>query len=179
MTDQEIERIYLHHRTPFKVWAVKHFSLRDEEALDVYQEAIVAFVRNVRNSRYDPTSCTPATYLFAIGRNLALKAIRAQRNNGRNDVLGVLEPTQKPEYELLTEELHTKDVLARGMEHLSEKEREILRLYYFEERSMTDIADIMGYNNADVAKKMKYVSFRKLAALITKAVAPRRTADVE
>ncbi|MBL7958175.1 MAG: sigma-70 family RNA polymerase sigma factor [Flavobacteriales bacterium] len=179
MTDQEIERIYLRHRTPFKAWAVKQFSLRDEEALDVYQEAIVTFVRNVRNGKYDPTSCEPSTYLFAIGRNLALKAIRAQRNNGGNNVLEVPEPVQIPEYERLTDELHAKDVLARGMEHLSEKEREILRLYYFEERSMADIAGIMGYNNSDVAKKMKYMSFRKLAALITKTMAPRRTADVE
>ncbi len=108
-----------------------------------------------------------------------LSSQRSGRNNGGNNVLEVPEPVQIPEYERLTDELHAKDVLARGMEHLSEKEREILRLYYFEERSMADIAGIMGYNNSDVAKKMKYMSFRKLAALITKTMAPRRTADVE
>lgn len=179
MTDAEIERIYLHHRPVFKAWVLKQFGLRDEEALDVYQEAIVAFVRNVRNGKYDPTSCEPSTYLFAIGRNLALKAIRAQRISGRTALIAAVEPMHVPEYERMADELHERVLIEGGLARLSEREQQILRLYYFEDRSMAEIADIMGYNNADVAKKMKYMSFRKLAALITKVVAPRRTADVE
>ncbi|MFN8350182.1 MAG: sigma-70 family RNA polymerase sigma factor [Flavobacteriales bacterium] len=178
MTDQEIGALYLKHRRSFLGWAVRTYGLSEEEALDIYQEATVAFVRNVRSGKLDDLLCEPSTYLFAIGRNLALKSLRVQRHAGRTAAMEALDAVA-PEHERLEDELHAQHVLAQGMGLLTEKERQVLRLYYFEERSMTDIAQIMGYNNADVAKKMKYVSFRKLAALITKAAIPKSSVHAE
>jgi len=178
MTDAEIEALYLRHRRPFIAWAAKQFGLAQEDALDVYQEAIIAFVRNVRAGRYDPAASEPSTYLFAIGRNQALNALRRRKGRDARNVSD-LRIAHSPESEQRHDEEHNAHLIAGGMAALSEKEREILRLYYSEERSMTEIAEAMGYHNADVAKKMKYVAFRKIAALITKTVAPQRPAHVE
>ena len=178
MTDKEIERVYLQHRTLFLSWSVKRFGLSKDEALDVYQEAIVAFTRNVRGDKFNPTSSVPSTYLFAIGRNLALNTIRSRRSDHWEDVprLHIAHP---PESDRLFEEQHKVHLIDNGMKALTEKEREILRLYYMEDRSMTEIALVMGYNNALVAKKMKCVAFRKLATHILKMVNPERTAHVQ
>lgn len=179
MSDKEIELIYLGHRPAFKAWAAKNFGLTEADALDVYQEATVAFVRNVRLGKLDTTACEPSTYLFAIGRNLALNHIRLNNSRSGSGILSVHEPAQAPEQDLNAEEEHSLHLISRGMAKLSMKEQEVLRLYYFEDRSMAQIAKIMGYNNADVAKKMKYVSFRKLAALILPAKAANSPAYAE
>ena len=179
MSDKEIERIYLDHRSAFKAWAGRTFGLSGADAQDVYQEAIVAFVRNVRNGRHDPSSCAPGTYLFALGRNLALKHLRRDKDALTNGLQLVLPAPDPSSVEERMDEEHEQHLIQLGMAQLTDREREILRLYYFEERSMSEIAGIMGYNNADVAKKMKHVSFRKLATLIRKALAPRSTAHVE
>ena len=178
MTDPEIERIYLRFRSPFLSWVGKQYGVSKDEALDIYQEAIIAFVRNVREGRYDPSASEPSTYLFAIGRNHALNAIRRRKGLADQDTdqLHIAHPSES---ELAHEHEHTAQVVAHGMAALTDKEREILRLYYSEDRTMTEIAAAMGYNNADVAKKMKYVAFRKIAAVITKAVAPERSAHVD
>ena len=179
MTDEEIETLYLRHRRPFLGWSAKQFKLGGEDALDIYQEAMIAFVRNVRSGKVAELDCEPSTYLFAIGRNIALKHLRTRKGFELSTGHAVLEPSQNAEHDTLSDELHAQELIARGMHHLTEKEREVLRLYYFEDRSMTEIAEVMGYNNADVAKKMKYVSFRKLAALITKAVSTKSPVHAE
>jgi RNA polymerase sigma-70 factor (ECF subfamily) len=172
MSDQEIEHLYLLHRTPFTGWAYSQFGLAEKDALEVYQDAVLAFVRNVRNGRFDPEICGPATYLYAIGRNLALKLLR-----DRKDHLGLEEPdalllSMAPEWDGQEKEAHDQHTLKTGMAGLTERERQILRLYYHEHRSMSEIATIMGYKNADVAKKMKHLSFRKLAGLIAQTMLP-------
>ena len=178
MTDKEIEQIYLRHRSSFLTWSAKQFGLSRDEALDIYQEAIIAFTRNVRTGKFDPAASEPSTYLFAIGRNHALHLLRRRNGRGIQDLsrLHIAHPSESEHHH---EQEHTSYLISSGMAALSEKEREILRLYYFEDRSMAEIAKALGYNNADVAKKMKYVAFRKIAALITKPVAPERSAHVD
>lgn len=178
MTDQEIEHIYLRHRSAFLGWSAKQFGLSREDALDIYQEAIVAFTRNVRAGKFVPSASEPSTYLFAIGRNQALNLIRS-RNSGRAEEDVALRIAHPPETDQLHEDEHNAHLISTGMRSLSDKEQEILRLFYAEERSMTEIAEALGYTNADTAKKMKYVAFRKFAARIMKTVAPERAVHVD
>ena len=166
MTDQQIEHIYLQHRIAFQSWAYRKFGLNAHAALDVYQEAVVVFVRNVRNGRFDPAACEPATYLYAIGRNMALKHVRDRKDHLNADDPEVDIDPIPPEVEAVLKDQHEQHLIRSGMARLTEREQEILRLYYHENRSMEEIARIMGYKNADVAKKMKHQSFRKLAGLL-------------
>ncbi len=173
MSDHEIEHLYLQHRSGFASWCARNFRLSGQDALDLYQDAVVVFVRNVRDGRLDPAACAPATYLFAIGRNLALKRIRDSKRTMAPEELAETLLSVPSELDGAMEEEHGHYVIRTGMAGLSDRERELLRLYYFEERSMAEIATLMGYKNADVAKKMKHVSFLKLAELIGRAEQPQ------
>lgn len=172
MSDREIEQLYLAHRDGFTAWVGRRFKIAKLDALDLYQEAVVVFVRNVRNGKLDPNACAPATYLYAIGRNLALKRLRDGKETITHDELDAEPPNGPTSLDGLIRDEHDQHLVRHGMARLTEREQEILRLYYFEERSMADIAAIMGYKNADVAKKMKHMSLRKLAELIGKAILP-------
>jgi len=173
MSDQEIEQLYLQHRPRFISWAGRCFRFGAQDALDLYQDAVVGFVRNVRDGRLDPAACTPATYLFAIGRNLALKRLRDGKRTVAPDELDDELLSVPADLDELMREEHHQYLVRNGMARLSDREREIIRLYYFEERSMAEIASLMGYKNADVAKKMKHVGFQKLAEFIGKAELPQ------
>ena len=173
MTDREIEQLYLEHRPRFISWAGRCFRLGAQDALDLYQDAVVVFVRNVRVGRLDPAACTPVTYLFAIGRNLALKHLRDGKRTVAPDELEDELLRVPADLDELMREEHDQYLVRKGMDRLSDREREIIRLYYFEERSMAEIASLMGYKNADVAKKMKHVSFQKLAEFIGRAELPQ------
>jgi len=172
MTDREIEQLYLEHRPRFISWAGRCFRLGAQDALDLYQDAVVVFVRNVRVGRLDPAACTPVTYLFAIGRNLALKHLRDGKRTVAPDELEDELLRVPADLDELMREEHDQYLVRKGMARLSDREREIIRLYYFEERSMAEIASLMGYKNADVAKKMKHVSFQKLVEFIGMAKFP-------
>lgn len=171
MTGEAISALYLSNRRPFVKWAYKQFGLSEADALDVYQEAIMAFVRQQPLAGV-ALQCKPSTFLFAIGRNLALKQLRDRMRHGNNDhaAFRPKEPMNDPQVFLDAEREHARQVIEAGMAALSDRQREVLRLYYFDGKNMAEIAELMGYNNPNVAKKMKYEGFRKLSALVAKGI---------
>jgi len=57
-------------------------------------------------------------------------------------------------------------IIARCMEQLGETCRKVLMYYYFEEMSMQEIADKLGFANTDTAKTKKYKCKQKLDELV-------------
>jgi DNA-directed RNA polymerase specialized sigma24 family protein len=57
-------------------------------------------------------------------------------------------------------------IIARCIEQLGETCKKVLMYYYFDEMSMQDIADKLGFANTDTAKTKKYKCKRKLDDLI-------------
>ena len=112
------------------------------------------------------------TWLFAIGRNLALKHLRKKRflpldREGRDD--GTQNDT--PETDLIKNEQYKQLYLA--MEKLNPDYREILHLIYFEDMSMDEAAVIMKKSK----KQIYNLSSRSKQAL--KAELERTDFDIE
>ncbi len=112
------------------------------------------------------------TWLFAIGRNLALKQLRKKRflpldREGRDD--GTQNDT--PETDLIKNEQYKQLYLA--MEKLNPDYREILHLIYFEDMSMDEAAVIMKKSK----KQIYNLSSRSKQAL--KAELERTGFDIE
>ena len=93
------------------------------------------------------------TWLFAVGRNLALKHLRKHRNvTGRieddipEDLSAGLET--RPEMDLINDERNRQ--LYTAMEMLNPDYRQVLYLIYFEEMSCEEAAAIMKKNKKQV-----------------------------
>ena len=57
-------------------------------------------------------------------------------------------------------------IIAKCMDQLGDTCRKVLMYYYFDELSMQEIADKMGFANTDTAKTKKYKCKQKLDELV-------------
>ena len=171
MSGNDIQALDAQHRKPFLRWVKRRFGISEADAQDVYQKSVTAFAQRETQNEDGELECQPSTFLYAIGRNQTLKLIRSRKGSENGSVeLGFADGLfELPEVESLFDMEHARTLVREGLAKLTERQREVLRLYYYEERTMQEIATIMGYNNADVAKKMKYEALKKLSMLIVRS----------
>ena len=60
------------------------------------------------------------------------------------------------------EEEHIKETVKNLLNNQCKDCKKVLELYYFKELNMEQIAEEMGYKNANVAKKKKYECLKKV-----------------
>jgi len=119
--------------------------LRDaRDAEDVLQEVFIQVFRDA--ARYEPERASPKTWLFTIARSRALDRLRSLRASGRHVADGAEMEDQPPAASSALPEEHL--VLTRHVEtqlaRLSEKERLVLRLAYFDGYTQEEIAVRLG-----------------------------------
>jgi RNA polymerase sigma factor (sigma-70 family) len=119
----------------------------EDEAKDVFQEAVIVFWQKAASGNLVLTSKI-STYIFSISQNLWRKELdRKSRNSG--EMVDVHESINLDKDEKIK-------IIHDSLSKLGNTCREILVYYYFEDRSMSDIAEIMGFANADTVKSKKY-----------------------
>lgn len=132
-----------------------------DDALDVFQETLMLFDRNLREGRFEGRSSL-TTYFVGIAK---WNWVAMRRQRGRQTELlpvhydGLVE---SPESDILQAE--HRGWLEAALGRIGERCRELLRLYQLD-YSMEEIAQTMRYANPDVAKKEAYrcrMRFREL-----------------
>lgn len=129
----------------------------EEEARDVYQDALVVFWQKATSRNLVLTS-KMSTYIYSICQNLWRKELdRKKRLSSEEKDTPVMVDTESEERER---------ILAKCIDQLGETCKKVLMFYYFEEMSMQDIADKLGFANTDTAKTKKYKCKKKLDELV-------------
>jgi RNA polymerase sigma-70 factor (ECF subfamily) len=154
--------LYSEYRDEFIRFGEANTTLNSEELKDVFQESIIAFYENVVSGKLQHLTSDIKTYLFAIGKRQAsnykknlFKIGNLYGNEHINAMLKDIAEEMEQPNEL---EETVKKVLAELPEH----ERKILELFYYEKKSMDEIAKIMGYANANSMKKKKSLVLKKV-----------------
>jgi RNA polymerase sigma factor (sigma-70 family) len=129
----------------------------EEEARDVYQDALVVFWQKATSGKLVMTSKI-STYIYSICQNLWRKELDRKKrlSNEEKDVSVTLD----------TETEERNRIIAQCIEQLGETCKKVLMYYYFEEMSMQDIAEKLGFANTDTAKTKKYKCKKKLDELV-------------
>lgn len=129
----------------------------EEEARDVYQDALVVFWQKARSGNLILTSKI-STYVYSICQNLWRKELdRKKRLSSEEKDTAESMDLDGPERE---------KIIAKCLDQLGETCRKVLMYYYFEEMSMQEIADKLGFANTDTAKTKKYKCKQKLDELV-------------
>ncbi|MEP1096709.1 MAG: RNA polymerase sigma factor [Cyclobacteriaceae bacterium] len=129
----------------------------EDEAKDVYQEALLAFWQKASSGKLVLTSKI-STYLYSICLNQWRKELDRKSRLSSEEVDG--------------EEIQGHDakerlrIVKECIDELGDVCKGVLTYYYFDGLGMQDIAEKMNFANTDTAKTKKYKCKKKLDSLI-------------
>lgn len=126
----------------------------EEEAKDVYQDALVVLWQKAKNPEFILSSKI-STYLYSVCMNLWRKELERKSKLTSNE--GV-----DPGEEMPLEEQEKSQLIQNCLNELGDTCKQILLYYYFDRLSMAEIAEKMGFANADTAKTKKYKCKKEL-----------------
>jgi RNA polymerase sigma factor (sigma-70 family) len=172
--DDMIKTIYRNHFDSLG-WYVMNNSGSRQDAEDVFQEVMVAFIDLVQKDKFRGES-TVKTFLFSLNRFTWLNELKRR---GR-----ALAREEKYEREHDKVELDTGHLIAdregkaevvRLVEELGETCRKILLLFYYENLSMKEILETMHYENEQVVRNKKYKCLKQLEQMVNANPALKET----
>lgn len=160
---QQLKLFYEKNRQPFLRFAAK-YALPPDDLLDIYQDAIVAFIENIQKGKVDELRSSGETYLFAIGKMMVFQRIKKGSKTEFCDdfeQLGL-------EFEHYDESQNTEtDARLRiTLEKLGEQCKAILELFYYQEMKLEEIKTTLGYDSKDVVKSQKSRCLNQLKKLM-------------
>lgn len=168
MSDQEIfEQICRGDEQALEVIYQKYYRMMvrlvvtnsgtEQEAKDVYQEAVVVFWQKAISGNLVLTSKI-STYLYSICLNLWRKELERKSRHSN-------EEKDKIEFQQQEKEEKVR-IIRESIDKLGDTCKRVLSYYYFEGMSMKQIAEKVGFANTNTAKTKKYKCKKKLDELI-------------
>jgi RNA polymerase sigma factor (sigma-70 family) len=129
----------------------------EDEAKDIYQEALIVFWQKASSGNLTLSSKI-STFIYSICQNLWRKELE------RKSRFSMEEKDGEEVYDVDRKE--RIEIINNCISQLGETCRKILSYYYFDNLSMFDIAEKLGFANADTAKTKKYKCKKELDELI-------------
>jgi len=137
-----------------------------EDAEDIFTEAVVNFGEKIVAGKVDDIKNIKG-YMTGVCYNMWLNIYR------KKEKVRTSEPdVERFFYEYLEDDPDEElpgtikdrlfDISAKALQMLSENCKTVIKYFYLEERSMADIASLMGFANVEVARATKYKCFKKL-----------------
>jgi RNA polymerase sigma-70 factor, ECF subfamily len=109
-----------------------------------------------------------STWILAIARNKAVSAMRGRIDQPLEDILAEAIPDRAITAEEMWDAARRSAVLRRCLKQLSPAHREIIDLVYYHEKSVEEVATIVGVAAATVKTRMFYAR-RRLAQCLRAA----------
>jgi RNA polymerase sigma factor (sigma-70 family) len=162
--DSAFEHLYklLYHRIAGYVFASGGSR---EETKTVVHESIITLVFNLHYGTYEWREETELlTYVTTIARNKWSEMRRQTTRQVSLEVIGAAQTAENP-YQTAADEQDFEQrrlALEQHVARLGEKCRRCIELFYFQQKSMHEIAALLGWASDDVAKKEKYRCLQKL-----------------
>jgi RNA polymerase sigma factor (sigma-70 family) len=164
--DRVLRFLYREHYGLLENYVTRN-SGSEEDAADIFQEVIMAFVNLVQAGKFRGESSIK-TFLYALNRNTWLNEIKRK---GRAE-------TREMKYEIGTEKIEVNAdavienremnaALMKTVEDLGEACKKILLLFYFENLSMKEILASLPYENEQVVRNKKYKCLKKMEEMVS------------
>jgi len=160
-----LKSIYGSFNTFLVSYAMKKFSLSKEESIELSHQTIVQFYLNATENKIKNKSGTLKPYLIGILRNLSHEYIRQKSKNALIQKMPIL-INNTIQYDVDIDVDHRLQILKSNYSKLGDSCKELLKLFYFQNYSLTKIVSVLHYKNTDSVKTQKYKCIKKLRSLI-------------
>ena len=171
-----VHRNFEEMKTPFVNFLRKNFKIDYDDIMDIYVNVWIDVRDNIQHRKTEHVKSW-RSYIFNLGWKQACKfATRKKQIPSFDD-----ENFDREEFEKkYTEEQEAeksiyndpdlKTVLAAELSYIPNPCNNILKMYYFDDRSMKDIADTMNYSNSRSANVVRNRCLEKIKQRVLNAV---------
>jgi RNA polymerase sigma-70 factor (ECF subfamily) len=157
-SEQQLRKVYEDNRDKFLNFA-KRYNLPDDDVIDVYQDAYVAFYNNIMSGKIETMTSSISTYLFSIGKYLIFDKMKKNNKTIRSEYNMDIVRDQENVMENIsidTEDLtHEQQLLRTHFASLGKQCQELLNLFYYRGFTIKDILEQGNYNSENVIKSAK------------------------
>lgn len=157
MNKQDNAFIYTQYRD--KVFGFVHSKIyNQDEAEDIVQTVFLKVYSNL--DRYDETKASLSTWIYTITRNTVYDYLKEKRSHPVFELEeNAADHEESPEELVLNNETLTE--LARALERLPQKERDVIILIYYHSKTKIEVAQILGITYA----QLRYLHDKALGRL--------------
>lgn len=160
-----LERLYSAHFGKVEHYVVQHSGSADE-AKDIFQEAFLATWRNIQLGKFMPQDESSfGGYLFRVAQYKWVDELRSPKRKYSRP-LPVLVLNENSVDDSSAGEMDYLASVKKHFSSLGDQCRELLKKFYFDKKSMREIADYFSWTEAS-AKNNKYRCIQRLRALVT------------
>ncbi|MBS1664734.1 MAG: sigma-70 family RNA polymerase sigma factor [Bacteroidetes bacterium] len=138
----------------------------EQDADDVFQETVVAFIDTVKKGKYRQESSVK-TFLASVAKHVWFNDLKKKERAGFREKQ--YESTRDHEEQDVSHQigdLEQKQQLRDLLLQLGEACQKVLLLFYYENLSMKEIVDHLPYENEQVVRNKKYKCLQQLTGLI-------------
>ncbi len=122
----------------------------EDDSRDIFQESLLILYKNAQKESFTLSS-SPGTYLFSVAKYLWKDELRKKNRTVSFEIENYTSDPVIPH----SEESHF-EVIDKVLENLGEKCSGILKLFYYNKKTMEEIARELDYKNVETAKTQKY-----------------------
>ena len=166
-SNEVLSYLYKTLRPKIKNWILNN-SGSEEEAQDIFQDAIIAFYKYVQQNKFEENKSIES-FLFVVSKNLWINRVK-QKNKLVNNLEHIPDTFEEDYLDGQISEERTKkiqDILSQ----LGERCKDILTYSVFYKMSMQEISEKMDFSNADTAKTKNYKCKQRLIKLVKESKA--------
>ena len=163
---KQVSTLYQACKNKFTAYICKiHPDIDRQTADEIYHDSFIAMYRQVREGKLVELTCSMETYLISIGKNIALKHGADLRKRQEQVFTGDF--PEIAEVGETDETWHKKQEIARRLvSEMKNPCREVLFLFYWQRKSMREIAQAMNYRDEDSAKSRKAKCMKQLKTMM-------------
>jgi len=149
---QAFARLFAHFAPRIKAY-LRRLGLDDAQAEELTQEVMLTVWQ--RAHQFDPKKANPSTWIFTIARNRRIDAARrASRAEFRPEEEAARLAREEPEL-AGTEIALMREKLEKAIDGLPPEQAEVLRRFYMEGRTHSEIADALGLPLGTVKSRIR------------------------
>lgn len=160
-----LKHLYLEHKAAFLNFT-KNYGITKNNALDIYQDAILALSENIATGKLTSLNSSLKTYLFSIGKYMVFDYLRAKNKLRHIDDNHFNSLALKIDFDFdvlfKKESNQTEKKLELAFNKLGIKCKTILKLFYYQNYNAEEIVELLEYKSKDVVKSQKYRCLKHL-----------------
>ncbi len=167
--DEGLVMLYEANRKPIRAYVARNNGTADD-AEDLLQEALIVLWERIRTHRFEHRAQL-STFIYATVKNMWRRRLARMRRETPADIeedTGRIEDASALDIMIESEEAK---LVHEALNRLGEPCKTLLVLFYWEEKTMDEIAAQLKFANADTAKSKKYQCKKLLQKLLKDSAA--------